>query len=713
MNLRDILSGSKNEFIWSLVIEPGWVQAGIWTIIGDEAKVVAVSAPVAWETNKDLETASDSALSSAIQTLPEEITDINKVVFGVPASWVQNGQIKGEHLENLKALCGKLTLKPSGFVTLPEAVSFFIKSQEGSPLSAVVISPGREMVETTVFQFGNLIGTTQVARSLSLFDDVVEGIGRFNFHDAVPSRFILFDGKEGELVEAKQSLLEGPWEHVTKFKLLHTPKIEILDGEKKVEAVSLGGAAEIGKVSKIRMPDADEKPKAAEDLREHQNVAEVHPENFGFVVEKDIKNEKEQPPSKVEDSKEAPKSHAGKNEKLDKAKLGLGLLIDKARKVVSGGKNPILMGGVALIVVIAGLFAFWWFYPKATVTIFVAPQKLDEGVSMFVGTNHPAVDFDKKIIPGDLVNNEQTGEKTISTTGNKLVGDKASGEIEIKNGRSDDLKLPAGTIVISSASLEFTTQKEATIPAQSEPGQPGSGKVNVGATDIGSEYNLSKDEKFKIANYPKAEILGMATADFSGGSSRQIQAVSQDDKDKVLDELTTELEDKANEAIKLATPPDKFFIDGSIESKVTSQTYSGKVGDEADNLKLSLSVNITGLTVSRKDLFDLANNTLKSKIPSGYTLRESQVGYEFDKVNEDNGTYELQSRMTANLLPEINTDAIAKDISGKYTLVAEDFLKRTPGFVRAQINISPRFPGKLGTLPHIVKNISVEVSAEK
>ncbi|KKU47199.1 MAG: hypothetical protein UX67_C0046G0007, partial [Candidatus Woesebacteria bacterium GW2011_GWF2_46_8] len=36
MNLKDFLSsgGSKNgEFYWALVIEPGWIQAGIWQII--------------------------------------------------------------------------------------------------------------------------------------------------------------------------------------------------------------------------------------------------------------------------------------------------------------------------------------------------------------------------------------------------------------------------------------------------------------------------------------------------------------------------------------------------------------------------------------------------------------------------------------------------------------------------------------------------------
>ena len=144
-----------------------------------------------------------------------------------------------------------MELKPSGFVTLPEAVSFYIKSTEGSPLTAVTISPGKEVTEVSVFRLGNLLGTTQVTRSVSIFDDVVEGLARFKMQDPVPSRFILFNGKEGELEDTKQALLTGSWESAATLKILHTPKIEIFSSEKKVEAVSLGGASEIGHVSKI------------------------------------------------------------------------------------------------------------------------------------------------------------------------------------------------------------------------------------------------------------------------------------------------------------------------------------------------------------------------------------------------------------------------------------------------------------------------------
>ncbi|KKU65258.1 MAG: hypothetical protein UX88_C0004G0006 [Candidatus Woesebacteria bacterium GW2011_GWC2_47_16] len=101
MNLKDFLAsgGSKNgEFYWALVIEPGWIQAGIWQIIAEKAEVVSVSPPAAWETDEELIGAADAALSATIQNLPEDVSEPQKTVFGVPSSWVSEGEIKKEHV---------------------------------------------------------------------------------------------------------------------------------------------------------------------------------------------------------------------------------------------------------------------------------------------------------------------------------------------------------------------------------------------------------------------------------------------------------------------------------------------------------------------------------------------------------------------------------------------------------------------------------------
>ena len=204
MNLKDFLTSREHppELYWSIVLEDGWVQAGVWYIGEKAAEVVSISPGAAWATDEELTGATDAALSSAIQKLPENYKEPNKTVFGVPNLWVKGGEITEEHLGKIKKLCADLSLSPVGFVVLPEAIAHLYKSEEGSPLSAVVLGLGLGNLEISVFKLGNLVGTTEVSRSISLVEDVTEGLSRFEGATPLPSRFIT--AKKGSLKKPKK-----------------------------------------------------------------------------------------------------------------------------------------------------------------------------------------------------------------------------------------------------------------------------------------------------------------------------------------------------------------------------------------------------------------------------------------------------------------------------------------------------------------------------
>jgi hypothetical protein len=188
------------EYYWTLVIEAGWIQGSIWTIDetsdGKKAKIISTSTPIVWnDTDEDLVTAADTALSDCVSNFPENETEPSKTVFGVPSSWVQEGNIKDEYLEKIKMLCSKLSLDPAGFVVLSEAIAYYIKAEEGSPLTAVVIGLGKDDLDISLFRLGNLVGNVTVSRSVSIVEDVIEGLARFPQTDNLPSRFLIYDGK--------------------------------------------------------------------------------------------------------------------------------------------------------------------------------------------------------------------------------------------------------------------------------------------------------------------------------------------------------------------------------------------------------------------------------------------------------------------------------------------------------------------------------------
>jgi hypothetical protein len=118
--------------------------------------------------------------------------------------------------------------------------------------------------------------------------------------------------------------------------------------------------------------------------------------------------------------------------------------------------------------------------------------------------------------------------------------------------------------------------------------------------------------------------------------------------------------------------------------------------------------------IEKTTLNEYALQFLDEKVPSGYVLRQEQISYEFEFEDEDDGVYEFKVRISANLLPEIDREEIAEKLKGRYVHLAEDYLNReVSGFVRAEIRIRPNLPEKLKTLPHVVKNIDIEFTAER
>jgi hypothetical protein len=725
MDLSSILSGgklTKPEHYWALVIEPGWIQAGVWEISNEKAKVISLSPPAAWEVDEEIIGAADTALSSAIQKLPEDIGEPSKTVFGVPSSWVGDGQIKAENLERIKKICAELSLEPTGFVVIPEAIAHLIKSEEGAPLNAIVVGIGDENIEIAVFKLGNLIGNSTVARSVSIADDVIEGLARFSGTDTLPSRILLYDGKEGELEEEKQTLLKLSWDEQEKVKFLHTPKIEIVDPDRKVLATVLAGASEIGNVTAVEGTKKEEYEEEESVPEETQNIKtpdeNISPEELGFSVGADVSQQKPRveepmitpvaPINTLPALPETPKVKAG----LMKFFTGISSKIPSTINFSSGKRVFIIAPIVAAILLIAG-FLYWTFVPKATVTIYVATKKLEEKIALNIDPNKTTAEIDKGLIPGQIVTAEVQGDKTKSTTGTKTIGEKAKGTVKIQNGTASNINLAVGVLLVSTNDLKFAVTAAASVSAALSPSQPGTANVDVAAIDIGAQYNLAKDETFKVGNYPKAEVDAVAVADFSGGSSRDISAVSIEDQKALEDELTNELLDKAKIKITEGLSLDKYFVEETLTPKVDSKAFSSKVGDEASTLKLTLGLTTSGVTVDKQALLGFAKETLKEKIPSGYVVRDEQITFSFDLIDNKSGIYKTDATMGINLLPEINTDEIAKNISGKNTDVATQYLTAIPGFTQAEVKIKPQFPGRLGVLPRIAKNITIEVSSEK
>lgn len=720
------------ESYWSLVIESKFLQSGIWSIDADQVNVSCVSKIKEWADHELVEVA-DAVLSESIKDFHHE-TEPSKTVFGVSPHWVENGQIKKEHLEKIRKLCVDLSLSPSGFVVIPEAIAHTIKVEESSPLSGLVIGVGEKMIDVSLFKFGNLVGTVNVGKSVSIIDDIVEGLVRFASKDALPTRIILYGGDFKELDEVKQGLIKTDWEDKAngKVKFLHIPQIEITSPSQKMIAVACAGASEITEINTVKFDgqvieskNTDNQQELVNEIDEETNVSPTHdltPSDLGFVIDEDISEvgeEEEEPQFAQADirpvAEKKPKfvnpfSKIKLPKKEDTGHLGN---LKFGRPGVSTAKKIIFVGILLTGLSVLGVFAAWWYIPKAEIAVFVSPKNLEDQETITLDENRQDSDPSNLTFPIKRMTVEVSADKSKQTTGTRVVGEKATGSVTIRNGTAQGINFPSGTTLTGPNSLKFTLSDSASVSAALSPSEPGSVTVAVVASDIGSDYNLASDESLSVGNYPKSEVDAVVSGGLSGGNSKEIVAVSQTDLNVLKEELLEELERQGLSELE-SQASDTRFIPDSVDSAIVTSKFSNAVGDEASTISLNMTVEVTGLGVVNAIVDSLAETVLGDQIPQGFAMRREQVDIIFNLNDEiEDGVYEFDIDLTANLLPEINIEEIKKSVAGKAPVEAQKYLQTIPGFASAEVILQPRFPSILGIIPYIKDNISVEIVAER
>ncbi len=725
----------QSEYFWTIIIEKGATAAAIWTREGEETKVLSIGQPIATD-GDDLTTSIDAALTSAVGELDlDPLPEPSKTVFGLPPTWIEDGKISSQYLGLIKEVSEKLSLTPIGFVILPEALAHEMKHADGSPMTGAFLGIDKQNLDVTLFRLGNPAGTVSVARSVHLFEDVLEGLARFKSHnEPMPTRIILYGAHEGELIEARDTLSLAEWnKNEFDITFLHTPQISIADTTKKCIAVSYSASTELGDVKMLIIPDQDE-PEIDEDTEDDNDELT----NLGFVSEQDIENitavSDEEGHSVTQNESHVVQSHRNPVQKgvgkLTHLFAGIGnklpfrhegsthhpIHIHKPearhvphmRRLIGGNKKISLIAIVPVLILIV-LVALWVFIPRAEVLVYVAPRNLTDSLTLTFDSTITEVKEDENKIPTRTLTQTVSGEKTQAASGTKTVGDRSKGTVTIRNGTSLPVKLSSGAVLATNKDLKFTLDQSASVSAATSPTTPGTQTVNVTASSIGADSNLASGEALKVSNYPTSEVDAVVEAALSGGSSREVSAVSKSDIDSLTSAVTESVTQDAKTSLMAQLTGNEIFIDSSLTSQIAKKTSSAKVGDESQNITMSLEVTATGLAVSRDNLQKLSANLLSGQVPSGFTLRPEQIEVRIENISAQGSVYTARGTATANLLPDTNPDEIINKIAGKRTGVITDALKTVPGFVKAEVTTTPVLPTFLKLVPFIKNHISVEV----
>lgn len=355
-------------------------------------------------------------------------------------------------------------------------------------------------------------------------------------------------------------------------------------------------------------------------------------------------------------------------------------------------KKMFIFGGAGALLLIFLVWAIF-FAGKATVAITANTNIVNINKVLQLRPN-AKLDAAQGVAPAIVKEIKKTGSIDFTATGKKEVGEKATGEVKFTNGDPEAANIPAGTQVVSSSGLAFTTDSAVTVPAAqlsfSCPGYlcPGTTTVSVTAVSGGSKYNGASGSVSGSFDGASGAFSGST----SGGTDKTATVVSQSDFDAAKEKLEAQDSNKIKNELKKEFEATVVVVDESFTVEPADPTSSPAVGQEASTAKLTAETTYRLVGVARNDLRSIYDSYTKSQIAGEKNQKIYESGDETTSFTEFNKTetgYSVRAQATAQVGPNIDDKALAQQLVGKRAGEIQQQIEAIQGVEDVEVKFSP------------------------
>ncbi|MBI4136477.1 baseplate J/gp47 family protein [Candidatus Roizmanbacteria bacterium] len=674
----------------------------------------------------------------------KESYPLSQIVFGLPDTYVEGEKIRDDKLPKLRQITESFSMKPLGFVVVPEAIAHFMGAEDGAPPTAILLGIEQNMLTFSLFRVGSPAKTVHITRTDSFITDLESGIQQFTTEEILPSKIVLY-GEESLLEPLKEELLAYSWQNNEKF--LHVPKIEVLPWEYSIEAVVHAGVSEMNPEPMLT-PESAAEPKETiltESIPQDEQISD--PPTGGEEVETPVKTSAtalgfgtavpaataryavpaeasaHQPVLRTEEeivSPSTPSTETSKGAAANLAsrlpRLSIPSLPKLAMPRLPALPSPHgLLPAVAVSVMVLALLAgtvLW--YPKTTITLLAEPKVVEEEVTIKLNTSISDIDISAGEIPGKVYSITVTESQNTETSGTKIIGEKATGTIALVNKSTSEKTFTKGT-VLGTSDVSFTLDEDVKIASASDTGDSleyGKTNTKVTATKIGPGGNIEGDTELTIDDVSKNSAIARSQEKFSGGTEREINIVSDEDQEQLLAKATDVLKDKAREQLGSQLGSDEKFLDESIAENIVEKKFNADVGDETETLSLDLVLEISQTSYKVDDINRFLEEYMKEQIEEGFKLDTEKSFFRVIETEEDEeGNISFTANYHAFMLPDVTLDGFTDKLAGVSTNKLESIVSdlTSQNIVGYEISKTRSLPFLGSRLPFLKKNITVEV----
>ncbi len=369
-------------------------------------------------------------------------------------------------------------------------------------------------------------------------------------------------------------------------------------------------------------------------------------------------------------------------------------------------RKRLLIGGGIFVGLIVLFFIFNTILPKAKIVIKSDSISVNTDVPFTANTAFTSFDADAGKVPATKKDVSKTDSTKVPATGQKNIGDKATGTVTLKNCAKVDgaFTIPAGTVLTTGAS-SFSVNETTLLPSSTFSGTntcTTAGKtVNVTSTAAGDQYNISGGRTFAVSGV--ASITGIDSSAMSGGTNKLVSVVSDQDVETAKQKIADKSKDSATTDLKQQfSNDDLFLIPESITSSAANVTATPKVGEEASEVTVSSTTVYSGLGVKESYLNTLVENSAKKQIDttkqaiSDNGLSKAIFRLE-DKKSATDQRFRVQSTVSTGT--QIDQEALKKEIAGKKKGDVQDLIGKLPGVKDVNVSYSPFWVYKTPSKP--------------
>ncbi|HLD51532.1 hypothetical protein A3K34_04360 [candidate division WWE3 bacterium RIFOXYC1_FULL_40_10] len=379
----------------------------------------------------------------------------------------------------------------------------------------------------------------------------------------------------------------------------------------------------------------------------------------------------------------------------------------KAFKLPKSNKAVLL---IPLILVLFG--ALYWYVgkkqTKAFAQVVVKTEPLVRSVTVRIDVNQ-VTNPETKILKGATLATTYEGTQKIPTTGEKIEGEKAEGEIIIYNMTDTEVKLSKGTeLTYDKESLKFELKDAVTVAGKSLTSTDetegtgtyvfGEAKASIRAKEIGAEYNLDKGRDLLVKNYSISEIKVKTNQQLSGGKSEKISVVTQEDRTALSTKLLEENKQLAGDLLKKQLKSGEKLVAGSESIAIVKESFDFKVDDKAKELTLVQSVEIKGLVYKVKELEELLDKLADNLIPDGYKAANQAKEIKAEVLGNSDGSVvtpliaDIQATLKTYIIPDYDEAKLKQQLLNKNPAESQKILGGLRDIKTYEFKITPGIP---------------------